>query len=276
MVAKPLDDEKSTSRTSEDGLGAHDRLLANIEPLDERDPRDLTTPKNSRRYWYIIVVCILCTALGICLGASFMYLTSRWHQHHTSELHTSTNSNRVSLDGLSLDCGSSDAEAKANGCVFDVMIYAWVPPACYERDLAEEVIDPSSHLAQYRAAGIFEWHAGPNFTQPLPQDAEVLQEYDVVWATMKWHQAHCLYFWRLLTRAVLRSGKDGWAYAYVLSLGTDWPHTLHCNRVLGDRVLPDNDQIRTLKFYGRCQRIDMLPDGHLEHGSLVVDPEAGA
>lgn len=269
--------EKLDSRVSNEHSGVKDRLLYADEATNG-DILDLTEQsKHDRRRWHSLPLYLLCVALGIFLGTAFtVVLRAPHHDHHPNLIPPSRISSRLTLGGLHLDCGSSDNEAKANGCIFDVMVYAWIPPACYERDLAEEVIDPTSHLAEYRAAGVFEWHAGPNFTQPLPQDANVLQEYDTVWATMKWHQAHCLYFWRLLTRAVLRSSQDGWEYAYVLSLGTDWPHTLHCNRVLGDRLLPDNDQIRTLKFYGRCQRIDMLPDGYLEHGTLIVDPEGGA
>jgi hypothetical protein len=38
------------------------------------------------------------------------------------------------------NCGNSTAEAKENGCRFDVMMHSWVPQACYDEALSEEYI----------------------------------------------------------------------------------------------------------------------------------------
>jgi hypothetical protein len=41
-------------------------------------------------------------------------------------------------------CGNSTAEAKENGCRFDVMMHSWVPEACYYEALSEEYIQANN------------------------------------------------------------------------------------------------------------------------------------
>ena len=37
-----------------------------------------------------------------------------------------------------LECGTSAPEARAKGCVFDVMNYAWIPAPCFNKTLSDE------------------------------------------------------------------------------------------------------------------------------------------
>ncbi|QDS71058.1 hypothetical protein FKW77_008669 [Venturia effusa] len=38
----------------------------------------------------------------------------------------------------SRQCGSTPSEAKAKGCIFDPITYAWLPERCYDHKLADE------------------------------------------------------------------------------------------------------------------------------------------
>lgn len=39
---------------------------------------------------------------------------------------------RVTPSGLVAECGMSPREALKNGCIFDVMTFKFIPPACYD------------------------------------------------------------------------------------------------------------------------------------------------
>ncbi|KAJ5137231.1 hypothetical protein N7526_003464 [Penicillium atrosanguineum] len=180
---------------------------------------------------------------------------------------------RLSPAGLPLECGTTNEEAIANGCIFDVIVYCWIPPACYEPDLAADVVSETSRYAPFHKAGHFDWYGDADGLELVAQDPVVLRERAEIWATHEWHQTHCLYFWRLLGRAVSRSYQDGWEGAYVLSQAIVFPHTLHCNDMLADQEKDGNDLIRTLRVYGTCIRLDEKPDPYLEHGTFPVNPE---
>jgi hypothetical protein len=106
---------------------------------------------------------------------------------------------KLSNQGLPIECGTSNAEAKARGCIFDVMIYCWIPPACYESDLAADVQSESSRFAPFHMAGVFNWYADAEGQKAVSQDADTLSEMPEIWATHDWHQAHCLYFWAVVS-----------------------------------------------------------------------------
>ncbi|RDL33747.1 uncharacterized protein BP5553_08115 [Venustampulla echinocandica] len=222
----------------------------------------------------IIGVAIICIATASVIDWNSS-TSNRDHSHHpnqdTSSIFGSTSGFASSPSGLALDCGTSNDEALERGCVFDLMVYGWTPPACSEPDLASDAVSQSSRLAQYAAAGEFPWYGEENYTNPLPQDPNILSEQAVIWATNGWHQAHCLYFWQLLARAVENSVKNGIKNTYVLSETLVWSHTYHCNRVLAAKVVSTIDEpvIKTLRIYGQCVRIDTIPDPYLEHGDFV-------
>ena len=53
------------------------------------------------------------------------------------------------LTGIILDCGHSPEEARAKGCVYDVMMQDWVPLPCYDAALTEK----------YLKEGNYTWYA---------------------------------------------------------------------------------------------------------------------
>jgi hypothetical protein len=91
-----------------------------------------------------------------------------------------------------LHCGSTPDEARALGCVFDVMSFAWTPPACYDHSLSQQF------LAEQ---GPWTFYLDHNATQPLV--FEELSDYNIVWTEHSYHVVHCLYAWRRIHQAYL-------------------------------------------------------------------------
>lgn len=65
-----------------------------------------------------------------------------------------------------LPCGNSVAEAKAAGCHFDNIAFAWVPERCWDEDLSKSYRDMK-----------FEFYLGPNRTEPISQEEAYTGEY---------------------------------------------------------------------------------------------------
>lgn len=176
---------------------------------------------------------------------------------------------QLSPEGLPLNCGKSNQEARDRGCVFDIMAYCWMPPACFESDLLADGLSEASPLAESHKAGIFHWYGDPDGNETLPQDPDVLSERFEVWSTNNWHESHCLYFWRLLGRAVNRAFVNGFESTYILSEAIYFPHTEHCNSVLASRTTNTSGLFSVFgarRIFGECVRLDSKPTDYLEHG----------
>ena len=63
-------------------------------------------------------------------------------------------------------CGNSVAEAKAAGCHFDNIAFAWVPERCWDEDLSKSYRDMK-----------FEFYLGPNRTEPISQEEAYTGKY---------------------------------------------------------------------------------------------------
>lgn len=118
-------------------------------------------------------------------------------------------------------------EAIANVCIFDIIFLVYVPLACFENAIYAETLSPKSPLVP-EAAGFFPW---ANFTEPVLQDGNELSQYRSIWTTQGWHVAHCLYTWRVGTRARARvaAGEKG---VYVVEEATSKAHVSHCNMLV--------------------------------------------
>lgn len=122
---------------------------------------------------------------------------------------------------LNKSCGSTPDEARARGCVFDMLTTAWTPAECADLELTEEWLKvvlqfetwpyyfdkhkkhPQNNMAQLRSG---EWHGD-------------------LWSTMRLHKYHCLFIWRRLHMAYL-GGKP----ADVVMRGLR--HSLHCEEMM--------------------------------------------
>jgi hypothetical protein len=93
------------------------------------------------------------------------------------------------------DCGHSSDEARAHGCRFDPMTWAWQRPECYREELIESFLNRT------------EWRMYTNYTlhpeEEIPREEWMRGDHDVVYAENKYHLVHCTYMWRKLHSAFL-------------------------------------------------------------------------
>ncbi|KAF2964087.1 hypothetical protein GQX73_g9467 [Xylaria multiplex] len=130
-----------------------------------------------------------------------------------------------------LPCGKTPEEARARGCEFDMLVTAWLPPRCIDRELVDE----------FMAVGQWEF-----YTKLHAKEEDKFGTYDpdfigsvnhTVWTTRRWHATHCLFMFKKLTRALVR----GWTTD---AEAVSEPHMEHCMKVFLDQVLfgPNLDQ----------------------------------
>jgi hypothetical protein len=113
--------------------------------------------------------------------------------------------------GFKGGCGTSPAEARHLGCKFDIMTYAWLPPACYDHELTKE----------FQSLSPWEWSMNGNGSQQLSTDAVEAGDVEMVYGNWRYQIMHCTYAWRKFHRAVLH----GWPLdGYI----RDYHHTAHC------------------------------------------------
>lgn len=209
--------------------------------------------------------------IGLLVSLLVMVHTQSQHQHvnthsHTQEHHSKTGPSntssealsptglQLSIHGLLLECGATQDEAIANGCIFDLMSFVYVPPACFEATIYAETLSPESSLAP-EAAGFFPWFRWANLTEPIPQDENELSKYRSVWTTEGWHVAHCLYTWRVSTRALARVGA-GEKGIYVVEEATSSAHVDHCNMLVLDHDTASMTPLRVYRSIEKCVRLD--------------------
>ena len=112
-------------------------------------------------------------------------------------------------------CGSTSAEARASGCVFDVMSFSWHQPACFDEELTNEFLSVAN----------WTWFEDEDAKITLSEAEVVAGNHPVTYVAREYHLAHCTYMWRKLHRAVLRNGPiDG-------HIG-EYEHTKYCGEML--------------------------------------------
>ncbi|KAH8668239.1 hypothetical protein BGZ60DRAFT_528567 [Tricladium varicosporioides] len=112
-------------------------------------------------------------------------------------------------------CGSNRHEAKAAGCIFDLLATRWYTPECYHREVLGEMLLEID----------FDLWLDPEKTQQAPHDMAFAGDWDYLWPTPDFHIIHCIYQWRRLHRAMLEHRAiDDDVFSY--------DHTLHCTRML--------------------------------------------
>ncbi|KAF2434839.1 hypothetical protein EJ08DRAFT_581362 [Tothia fuscella] len=114
-------------------------------------------------------------------------------------------------------CGSTPAEARALGCKFDIMSFAWTPSQCYDHDFSQKFL---------KEQGPWIFYLDHNATHPLAFDT--LSNYEIVWTEHSYHVVHCLYAWERIHQAYLK--EDRLLPKEMGSIN----HTEHCIGLLED------------------------------------------
>ncbi|KAK2002411.1 hypothetical protein LX36DRAFT_730298 [Colletotrichum falcatum] len=158
-------------------------------------------------------------------------------------------------------CGASYEEAQSLGCAFDVYVNEWLPPSCYNREVAELSESNSSDLypiaAGRNAFPVF-WDSAMD--EPASVKDVMLAAFDNVkngyrihfFLEWEYHRAHCLHLWRLILSAMQRV-QQGERNVGLYYKAADPKHVWHCNKLIAEADNRDPDRITDLvPSIGRC------------------------
>jgi hypothetical protein len=102
---------------------------------------------------------------------------------------------------VSCNCGETIAEAVANGCKYDSIAAAWLPPACRDDELIAEF-----ERAGPNPDGSWPYYADINKTHTLSLEevAMLPKTGGHFFTTHHWHLVHCAYYWKKMWLAPQR------------------------------------------------------------------------
>lgn len=79
-------------------------------------------------------------------------------------------------------CGYSVAEAKANDCIYDIMLSSWVSKPCYNKELSDK----------YLAANNFTYYEHSNALVEIPEEEVRKGEFTRIFTHFNYHTQHCM------------------------------------------------------------------------------------
>jgi hypothetical protein len=158
------------------------------------------------------ILCVLISVtLAFCLIAGALALIYQGHRSgNEQKSHT--------------ECGASLAEFQANGCVFDLLSYTWMPARCKDPATSEDFLswlsDPQKHLGP--------WPFFKNRTvgsslaeNRITSEVEFGNRWDMdIWSSMEEHLAHCMFLFLHVSRVAVGEA--------LLRTSDTFPHAEHC------------------------------------------------
>ncbi|TQN67153.1 hypothetical protein CSHISOI_08293 [Colletotrichum shisoi] len=129
-------------------------------------------------------------------------------------------------------CGKTAAEARARGCHFDPVSFAWLPEECLDRELADE----------FRAVN-WTLYADINATRAISEE-EFSDDRTDTFLTNENRRLHCVYSWMRLHRS-MQAGKP-------LHSGLSCDHTRYCGSALTADRPPKEIITKALVIYPAC------------------------
>lgn len=147
--------------------------------------------------------------------------TSSGHAHDSTDSHESkyklgdADAPLVSLEPEHhqevISCGGTADEARAAGCVFDVMMQLWTPPQCMDSTLSE----------RYLAKGNWTWWSDVDATKAYSDEEVRKGDHDQVFVAQSYHRHHCIFAWERLVRAMRNQ-------APLIEELISYDHVMHC------------------------------------------------
>ncbi|KAK2038262.1 hypothetical protein LZ31DRAFT_609184 [Colletotrichum somersetense] len=184
-------------------------------------PRDDKELASRRRY--VSKTTIWAFVMGLIWSASlaavFEYSKSPLYNYDATDYRTK-------------QCGKTAAEARARGCHFDPVSFAWLPERCLDQELADE----------FRALN-WTLYADVHATR-VKTEKEFSDGLTDTFLTNENHELHCVYSWRRLHR-LIQAGKP-------LHSGLSYDHTKHCGSVLTSHRPPKEIITKALVIYPAC------------------------
>ncbi|KDN63556.1 hypothetical protein CSUB01_09341 [Colletotrichum sublineola] len=136
------------------------------------------------------------------------------------------------------DCGETPAQARSNGCRYDIMVQQWVPAACYDEE----------HSEMYLSTYNWKWYYDIDAKHEMPDEVMRRGEHQVAFMVDDYHRRHCAYVWEVSARALQQQKPmlDEWL---------SYKHVHHCNRILLSPPWNSTKHptaVETHSGYGRC------------------------
>lgn len=226
--------EKEESMSVDDDISYSESQGFLPNSATQRQSRSKSSSRAVIYHAFLITILLLCgTSLFAIAITQVLHSSSATYsvKPETTELpfsvtHEDSSGLRVtSTKVLVAPCGNSSAEARARGCHFDNISFAWVHEKCFDGELAHSFRDTK-----------FKWSLGPEGQQPISQHEAFSGDYPIVFASWGYHVRHCTWLWRKMHRAILGEGR-----ATLDGITSDYMHTSHCETMLIDRRDIDMD-----------------------------------
>lgn len=149
-----------------------------------------------------------------------------------------------------LDCGFSPEDARAKGCIYDVMMQDWVPPPCYDEVLTNMYLDE----------GNWTWYGDWDGNTTLSNEVMAKGEHGVAWMANSYHKAHCVFSWLKIIRA-LRNNRG------ISQELLSYDHVLHCKHGALKGADDESIGVSAPTNYAKCALYstwlkDPIPDKH--------------
>jgi len=116
-----------------------------------------------------------------------------------------------SQQGEILNCGYNAEEARAKGCVFDVMMQLWTPAPCFDEVLSNRFLE----------IGNWTWYADSSASHVFTLEEMRKGEHDAVYVAQSYHITHCVYAWEKLVRAMRNQDP-------LITELISYDHVIHC------------------------------------------------
>ncbi|KAH8880819.1 hypothetical protein GQ53DRAFT_754785 [Thozetella sp. PMI_491] len=138
-----------------------------------------------------------------------------------------------------MDCGNSTAEAKAKGCVYDLMASGWMPQPCYQKEISDK------YLA--RDEWKFYSEEGGGVENEISYDMAKEGRFDRYYTTNGFHVGHCLYGWERYWFAV--------EHDLPVDKQAKMPyHSRHCSEYIMSNLKHDSVKTLVISAYFACER----------------------
>ncbi|RMZ87898.1 hypothetical protein DV736_g4874, partial [Chaetothyriales sp. CBS 134916] len=148
-------------------------------------------------------------------------------------------------------CGSNWEEATALGCVYDVMMQLWTPPACYDEALTE----------RYLRDGNWTWWADEDAARVMSDEEMREGKHLVAYMIQDYHMQHCVFAMEKLVRAL----RNQWTMIPEL---VSYDHIVHCRVNTFMRTEPVRG-VRAPTGFTKCAKYEVWKNDlpHDEHSS---------
>ena len=122
------------------------------------------------------------------------------------------------------ECGKTADEARAAGCVFDVMMMDWTPSGCVDKPLTE----------RYLKRGNWTWYANSDASKVYTDEEIRLGNHETVYVQQSYHRHQCVYAWEKVTRAMRNQ-------APLIEELISYDHVMQCRK--NTLALPDGGAV---------------------------------